>query len=138
IPTYENPRTLEAVVRDALARCPDVIVVDDGSGLETTEILARIEGITVLRHEVNQGKGAALRTGFAEAHRRGFTHALSMDSDGQHLGSEVPRLLEAARAEPGALILGSRDLVAAGAGPGSKFGRANSNFWVWVATGERL
>lgn len=138
IPTYENPRTLEGVVRDALTRCPDVIVVDDGSGVETSEILARIEGITVLRHEVNQGKGAALRTGLAEAQRRGFTHALSMDSDGQHLGSEVPRLLEAARAEPGALILGSRDLQAAGAGPGSKFGRVNSNFWVWVATGERL
>ncbi len=138
IPTYENPRTLEGVVRSALAACPDVIVVDDGSGPQTRELLDRIEGPIVLRHEANQGKGAALRTGFAEAHRRGFSHAVTMDSDGQHLASEVPRLLAAAAAEPAAIVLGHRDLAAAGAGKGSKFGRANSNFWVWVITGERL
>jgi uncharacterized protein (DUF2062 family) len=115
-----------------------VIVVDDGSGPETKAILAGIDGLHVVTHDVNRGKGAALRTGLDEAHRRGFTHAVSMDSDGQHLPHDVPRLIEAAREHPNAIVLGVRDLRAAGAGPGSRFGCVNSNFWTWVLTGTWL
>jgi len=138
VPVYDNPRTIEAVARGALAECPDVIVVDDGSAPATREAIARVEGVLVLRHERNLGKGAALRTGFAEALRRGFTHAITIDADGQHLCADIPRFLEAAARSPDALIVGERDLAAAGAGRGSRWGRVNSNFWTWVETGVRL
>jgi glycosyltransferase involved in cell wall biosynthesis len=57
IPAYDNARTLEAVVRGAREHGTRVIVVDDGSRDETAEILARVEGIEVARHERNRGKG---------------------------------------------------------------------------------
>jgi glycosyltransferase involved in cell wall biosynthesis len=138
IPAYDNARTLDAVVRGAREHGTRVIVVDDGSRDETAEILARVEGIEVARHERNRGKGAALRTGFARALAAGCSHAVTVDADGQHPPGEIARFIAAARAEPLALILGERDLAAAGAGFGSRLGRRNSNFWTWVETGLRL
>jgi len=138
VPAYDNARTLEAVVRGAREHGLRVVVVDDGSRDETREILARLEGVEVVRHERNRGKGAALRTGFARALELGCSHAVTVDADGQHPTGEIARFVEAARADPSALILGERDLVAAGAGLGSRFGRRNSNFWTWIETGLRL
>lgn len=138
IPTYNNARTLAAVVRDARVASEAVLVVDDGSTDETPAILAGLVGIDVLRHDRNRGKGAALQTGLSEALKRGFTHAITLDSDGQHHAADIAPMIAAAVASPTALILGRRDLRAAGAGPGSRIGCANSNFWTWVETGSRL
>lgn len=142
IPAYQNARTLPGVVRGVTVQGLAVIVVDDGSSDGVAASLAAAGAgdgeVEVLRHERNRGKGAALRTGFERAHARGFTHALALDADGQHLPEDAPRLLEAAAAEPGALVIGARDLAAAGAGKGSRFGCAFSNFWTWVETGLRL
>ncbi|MFH0943986.1 MAG: glycosyltransferase [Planctomycetota bacterium] len=138
IPTYNNAGTLEQVVRETRALGLTVFVVDDGSSDGTRTILERIDGITVLRHGMNRGKGAALRTGLLAAKQRGFTHAVSIDSDGQHLPGEIPRFLEEAERHPGALLLGNRDLASARAGRGSRFGRAFSNFWTCVETGRGL
>lgn len=138
VPAYDNARTLEAVVRGAREHGVRVIVVDDGSRDATPEILARVEGVEVVRHERNRGKGAALRSGFARALAAGCSHAVTVDADGQHPPEEIARFVAAARAEPTALILGDRDLAAAGAGLGSRLGRRNSNFWTWVETGLRL
>ncbi len=135
IPTYNNARTLEATVLGAKEQLPDVIVVDDGSTDGTRGILDGLAGITVLRHEKNRGKGAALRTGFEHARRAGFSHAVSIDSDGQHLPGEIPHVLAACG---GGLVIGKRDLAADGGYRRSRFGLKNSNFWVWVATGLRL
>jgi glycosyltransferase involved in cell wall biosynthesis len=135
IPTYNNARTLEAAVRGAQEQLDDVVVVDDGSTDDTAQILAGMTGITVLRHERNRGKGAALRTGFAHAVASGYTHAVTMDSDGQHVAAEIPRLLAG---DESALVIGSRDLKASGGYRRSRFGLKNSNFWFWVATGLRV
>lgn len=141
IPTYDNPRTVSEVVRGALARCPRVVLVDDGSGPEARAAIdgvAGLEGVTLVRHPTNQGKGAALRSGFDRATELGCTHALSVDADGQHPLDEIPVFLSRAAERPEALLIGTRDLAAAGAGRGSTWGRANSNFWTWVETGLRL
>lgn len=136
IPTYDHGGTVADVVRRAAALLP-VFVVDDGSTDDTALRLAGAPA-TLLRHPRNRGKGAALQTGLAAAFEAGFTHAVSLDADGQHRPEDLPPLLEAARREPHALVLGTRDLRAAGAGRGSRFGNAVSCFWTWVETGFRL
>src|SRR5262249_30334842 len=95
-------------------------------------------GATVLRHARNRGKGAALRTLFAEADRRGFRLAISLDADGQHLPSDIPSVLAAALEAPEAITVGARDLIAAGAPSQTDFGRRSSNWWVWFETGEDI
>lgn len=138
VPTYDNQRTVESVVRGVLEHCPDLFVVNDGASDDTPRILKGLEGFVLLEHPENRGKGAALLTGFRAASERGFTHAVTLDSDGQHPPEGIPAFLAAARETPEAIVLGDRDLKAAGAGRGSRLGRANSNFWTWVETGLRL
>ena len=133
VPTKDNQRDIGAVLEGAFAHHPHVYVVDDGC-TDGTRAIAEASGATVLVHEVNRGKAAAMQTGFARALADGFTHAITMDADGQHLASDLPAFLAAIRGEPGALFVGVRDMATA---PGvSRFGRANSNFWVWVETGH--
>ncbi len=137
IPVFNNGRTVGDVVRGALAHVSTVIVFDDGSTDGSAES-AQAAGATVLRQKANAGKGTALRHLFEAAHQRGFRYAIAMDADGQHLPADLPRFLEAARKAPGTLILGARDLVAAGAPGSSEFGRKTSNFWIWLETDIRV
>ena len=107
IPALNEELRIRGVVEDALAHCRHVIVIDDGS---TDATCARIADLPVIlvRHERRMGKGASLRDGFAEALRRGFAAALTMDGDGQHAGSDIPRLLDAANRYPGHIVIGAR------------------------------
>jgi dolichol-phosphate mannosyltransferase len=87
VPAYNEERGIEecvAAIERALAELPNetaLIVVDDGSADSTVEILERLESLTLVRQEVNQGYGAALRTGAARAAELGFDYVLFMDSD---------------------------------------------------------
>jgi glycosyltransferase involved in cell wall biosynthesis len=113
IPTYNNEKTLQRVISGVLdyAKGVDVIVINDGSTDTTSQILATFEGkIRVITYPINQGKGYALRQGFIEAIGLGYTYAISIDSDGQHLPSDIPVFVDAVRKQPGALIMGSRNM----------------------------
>jgi uncharacterized protein (DUF2062 family) len=138
IPCYDHPHTVAEVVARTLAHHFEVLLVDDGSSAPTRDVVDRVDGVRVVRHDRNYGKGAALRTGFREAQEAGFSHAVTLDADGQHFPEDIVRLLDAARAEPEAIVLGQRDLRSAGAGFGSRFGCRHSNFWTWIETGLRL
>jgi glycosyltransferase involved in cell wall biosynthesis len=107
IPALNESLRIREVVESALAECPNVIVVDDGSTDGTIDCIADLPAI-VLRHPHRQGKGASLRDGFAEALRRGFEGVLTMDGDGQHAGADIPRLLASAHRHPGDIIIGAR------------------------------
>jgi glycosyltransferase involved in cell wall biosynthesis len=107
IPALNESLRIREVVEGALAQCPNVLVIDDGSDDGTADCVADLP-IVLLRHPVRRGKGASLRQGFAEALRRGFDGVLTMDGDGQHVADDIPRLLDAAQRHPGALIIGSR------------------------------
>lgn len=110
VPTYDNPRTIRAVVDSVREHLQHVIVVDDASAQPAQEALEEIAltgRAEVIRREHNGGKGAAVKTGFAAALARGFTHALQIDADGQHCSADIPRFVEAARLRPDALILGA-------------------------------
>ena len=133
IPCFNHSATVGAVVAAARDHGP-VIVIDDGS----TDPLPGMEGVEVIRLPVNRGKAAALRAGFARALQEGFTHAITMDADGQHFASDLPAFIAAAAAHPEALVVGVRDLVAAGAPIGRQRSNAVSSFWFRVETGVRL
>jgi glycosyltransferase involved in cell wall biosynthesis len=138
VPVFDNVQAVGAVVRGAQAHVPAVLVVDDGSRDGSGDVAAA-EGADVVREPENRGKGAALRRGFRELGARGFTHAVSIDADGQHLPDDIPRLLEAAGAERDAIVVGARDFSSQPhVQRKSAFGRAFSNFWVFVETGVRV
>lgn len=107
IPALNAERSIGDVVRACRDELPDVVVVDDGSR-DHTGGAAAAEGATVLRHLRRRGKGAAMKSGFFWALAHGFDGVIGVDADGQHLPSEIPKLLRC-RAESGAdLVLGSR------------------------------
>lgn len=108
IPGYNEGPRIGAVVRGAKEHLP-VIVVDDGSA-DDTAARAREAGATVVEQRPNQGKGAALRTGFRRAIAHGYEAVLTLDADGQHDPAEMPRFLEAYAAEPRPmLVIGRRN-----------------------------
>lgn len=134
IPVYNHPQRLREVVERALAVHPSVLVLDDGSEADPAPLLDGLP-ITLLRHERNLGKGAAMRTAAAHAEGLGKTHIVTIDADGQHFPEDLPRLIAAIEAEPSAVIIGVRDFRGSGAPGASRFGRSFGNFWVRVQTG---
>ena len=133
IPCYNHVQTVAAVARAAQDHCP-VVVVDDGSTLRLPEL----PGCLLVRLETNQGKAAALRAGFKRAVEQGFTHAITMDADGQHFAEDLPKFLEVIRTQPAALAVGVRDFIAAGAPRHRRRSNAVSTFWFRAETGVRL
>ena len=107
IPALNEALRIRGVVEGALAQCARVIVVDDGSDDDTVGQLADLP-ITLLRHPRRMGKGASLRDGFHEALRTGARAVLTMDGDGQHQASDIPRMLAAANRYPGHIVIGAR------------------------------
>jgi glycosyltransferase involved in cell wall biosynthesis len=116
VPGYNEAPRIGAVVAAAREHLP-VLVVDDGSSDGTADV-AREAGATVLEQRPNQGKGAALRAGFRRALDDGADAILTLDADGQHDPSEIPRFLDAAAADAGAadpapdLVIGRRNFRA--------------------------
>lgn len=139
VATYNNAATLEHVLDDILGYADDVIVVNDGCTDGSQAILDRLaERITAVTHRHNKGKGAALKSGFRKARELGFGYAITIDSDGQHYASDIPRLVRAVVENPDALIIGERDLRGADMKTGSSFANKFSNFWFALQTGHRL
>jgi len=112
IPAHDEAPRIGPVVTGALRHVP-VLVVDDGSRDDTAAVAERA-GARVLRQAPNQGKGAALRTGFGAALAEGAEAVITLDADGQHDPAELPTFLGAyARrtlaGDPTELIIGRRD-----------------------------
>ena len=107
IPCLNEEAAIQSVVESVLALGAPVIVIDDGSDDRTPEIVGALP-VTLLRHEERCGKGEALRRGFREALRQGYDAVLTMDGDGQHLASDIPRIVAAAAQYPGHIVIGAR------------------------------
>jgi glycosyltransferase involved in cell wall biosynthesis len=138
IPVYNHAGRIADVVHAALALDVPVIVVDDGSEDGTTGILAGIEGIAHHRHRFNQGKGAALLTGFRIAADQA-DWAVTVDGDGQHDPAEAAALMAAARRLGRGIVVGRRTGMLGPDVPWtSRFGRGFSNFWVRAAGGPAI
>ena len=137
IPTYNNCRTVADVVERSLAVCKEVIVVNDGSTDQTSQVLSDL-GVTVLTHERNRGKGQALKTGLKYAAAHGYTHAVTIDADGQHFPEDIPVLMEASEGNPNDLIVGCRNLTSDNMPRGNTFANRFSNFWFRLQTTQKL
>jgi len=110
IPSYNPGGKALETVRAARAQWNPVwVIVDgstDGSAEELTAMARGDPGMRVLVRERNGGKGAALLDGLIAARREGFTHALTMDADGQHPAGRIRAFMSASSAAPEAMILG--------------------------------
>lgn len=139
IPTYNNEQTLEDVILSTIEETDNIIVVNDGSNDSTRNILERFKDkIHIITFDKNRGKGAALREGFKSAELLGYEYAITLDSDGQHFPSEIPKLLEQVTPGQDILVIGNRDMSDDNIPKKSLFGRKFSNFWVKIETGKEL
>lgn len=138
IPSYNTGGKVLQTVWDARRIWQPVWVVVDGSTdgtLEALRALARDDpGIRVLALPRNQGKGAAILHGLREAEAAGYTHAMTLDADGQHPTDKIGEFMAASQANPDALILG-RPVFDASAPRVRRHGRKLSN---WCAELETL
>jgi glycosyltransferase involved in cell wall biosynthesis len=130
LPSLNPSKSILTVIKDVLSHgFSDIIVVNDGSCkdfLHLFEAVAEIEGCTVLNHDKNRGKGAALKTGikyFLENRSRdnGFTGIVTIDDDGQHLAYDIA-LCAKAMIHSSKLVLGVRDFEGSDVPHKSRFG----------------
>jgi len=146
IPSYNTGTKVLATARHARQYWQPVWVVMDGSTDGSTEAMQALAnsdaGLKVLVLPHNQGKGAAVLHGLREAAAAGYTHALTMDADGQHPAAKIPEFMAASRAHPQAMILGLPVFDASA--PAIRVqGRKISNAWanletLWQGIGDSL
>lgn len=146
IPSYNTGAKLIETVREARAYWHPVWVIIDGStdgtGVELERLAAHDPGLRVLTQPRRCGKGAAILVGLNAAQANGFTHALTMDADGQHPAAEIRNFMAASQNEPRSLILGL-PVFDASAPSLRVIGRRVSNWWanletLWAGIGDSL
>ena len=137
IPSYNTGPQVYETVRAARAHWCPVWVVTDGSTDGTPEGLRRMAaddpGLVLIELPVNAGKGAAVLRGLEAARAAGFTHALTMDSDGQHPAAMIPGFMQLSTQRPETMVLG-RPVFDASAPLLRVRGRRISNWWTNLET----
>jgi glycosyltransferase involved in cell wall biosynthesis len=146
IPSYNPGSKVFDTVNSARAQWNPVwVVVDgstDGSDTKLKAMAAQDPGLKVICLPSNQGKGAAVLHGIKLAAAQGFTHVLTMDSDGQHPAHLIPKFMEASAQQSNAMILG-QPIFDASAPNIRVQGRKISNWWanvetLWAGIGDSL
>jgi glycosyltransferase involved in cell wall biosynthesis len=137
IPYYNHPGAIANVIASLKSLGLPCRIIDDGSDADSQRVLADIcareNWVSVQRLPVNRGKGAAVMAGCDAALAEGFTHALQIDADGQHDVTSVPVLLDQARRQPAAMVIGQAvydDSVP----KARRYGRYLTHVWVWINT----
>jgi glycosyltransferase involved in cell wall biosynthesis len=108
LPVYNEAAHVASVLAEVRRYSPEVLVVDDGSTDGTAELLAREQGIHVVRHAQNRGYGAGLKTAFDFAIRERYDIIVTIDCDGQHEPQRIPKFVTAA--DSADVVSGSRYL----------------------------
>tara|TARA_B100001250_G_C19795726_1_gene788627 strand:- start:305 stop:1483 length:1179 start_codon:yes stop_codon:yes gene_type:complete len=139
VPTFNNEKTLRTVLTNILDITPNVILINDGSNDNTSNIIAEFKNsIDIITHKKNIGKGKSLRDGFEYAIKKEFDYAITIDSDGQHYPEDISLFLDMIKKHPRSLIVGARNMKQDNIPKKSSFGNNFSNFWFWVETGITL
>lgn len=146
IPSYNPGSKVYATVREARQYWNPVWVVVDGSTDGSTDVLLKMAkedaGLHVIVLPENKGKGAAVLHGLEEAKKFGYSHVLTMDSDGQHPAERIPVFMAESISHPEAMILGLPVFDASAPSLRVK-GRQVSNWWanletLWAGIGDSL
>jgi glycosyltransferase involved in cell wall biosynthesis len=138
IPVYNHEGKVAQVVREALKLHLPLFVVDDGSTDSTYDRIKDISSITIIRHDKNRGKGAAILTGFAAA-APSADWVVTMDADGQHHPENARDLIRAVPKGKRPVVVGRREGMDHLHVPWkSRFGREFSNFWVRASGGPDI
>jgi glycosyltransferase involved in cell wall biosynthesis len=146
IPSYNPGPKLTATVRAALEQWNPVWVIVDGSTDRSDQVLQAMAAdepaLRVFVLPKNRGKGAAVLFGLRAAQAQGFTHALSMDSDGQHPAERIPLFMQTSLDQPAVMVLGCPVFEATAPALRVK-GRKISNWWanletLWTGIGDSL
>lgn len=141
VPYYDHPDTLPDVVDALLDSGLPVVIVDDGSPLESRAVADGLAGpvcgartgrpVELIRHRENRGKGSAVTSGLRYAALRGFTHVIQVDADAQHDLNRLTPFLEQISNTPNALVLG-RAVYDESAPDIRKYSRYLTHIWVWI------
>ncbi|PIV20503.1 MAG: glycosyltransferase family 2 protein, partial [Deltaproteobacteria bacterium CG03_land_8_20_14_0_80_45_14] len=107
IPAYNAQETLGSVLKKIEPLKIDTLVVNDGS-LDETKRVASENGVQILEHPLNLGKGAALQTGFQYILQKDYQVVITLDADGQHDPSEIPSLLKIYQSVKPDILVASR------------------------------
>ncbi len=142
IPCRNHSESLKGV----LERTPsemEVLVIDDGSEVPVCEYIKKTnfdvgKNVKIIRKEKNGGKAAALTFGFKESEKEGFSHAITMDADGQHPPELLEKFVGAINQAPDSIYTGVRDFENSGVPPARRFMNKFSNFWFKAETGIPL
>jgi glycosyltransferase involved in cell wall biosynthesis len=137
IPAYNAEKTIVPVVQECLACGMPLVLVDDGSNDSTAKLLSDLP-VTLLRHEQNRGKGAALKTGFAWALEHGFKGVVTVDADGQHDVSAIPLLVESAQRGGWGILIASRHTQFEQMAGLRKFWNRVGVWCIWKRTGFEI
>ncbi len=144
-PTYNHGLAVGRVLNELTGCQLPTIAVNDGSTDCTGAVLQQWFAAAssgplrlVITHPVNRGKAAALRSGFIEAASLGYTHAASIDTDGQHEVVDLLKLIQCSALNADSIILGARSTQGSGAPLASRVGRLLSNELVWIESGASV
>lgn len=137
VPIYNHHDEFTKIVPELVECGIPCLLVDDGSKSETQKALDALViqypgSFTLIRLAVNQGKGGAVCEAIHRAKQLGFSHALQIDSDGQHNPKYIPEFLQVSQRYPQAVVCGTRPYEAMP--KGRRYGRLLTDFWVWVNT----
>jgi len=137
VPVYNHGKPLPAVVNHLRQYRLPCLLIDDGSAPDCAAVIETIvrqePWTSVLTHDQNCGKGAAIKTGLRNAKARGYSHLFQIDADGQHQLDDVPRFLEQARKHPYCVIIGQP--VFDQSIPRIRYySRYLTHIWVWINT----
>ncbi|MFH1355192.1 MAG: glycosyltransferase family 2 protein [Candidatus Omnitrophota bacterium] len=107
IPAYNEARAIAGVIQQILSHKLDLIIVDDGSLDDTSEV-AKMAGATVIKNLKNEGKGSSLIKGFNYALENNFDAVISMDGDGQHHTDDISNFIDLAKKSASSIFIGNR------------------------------
>lgn len=137
IPNYNHVLVIDTLLASLGTYQLPVIMVNDGSDSEHAEFMqtlaAKYSYVTLVNHQQNQGKGAAVYSGLKYADSMGFSHAIQVDADGQHNIADIPKLIEVSQAQPQQLISG-RPVYNESVPKHRYYARYLTHVWVWIET----
>jgi glycosyltransferase involved in cell wall biosynthesis len=109
IPAYNEAKVVGKVLDDLMkAGYKNIVVVDDGSKDNTSEVVRKRKGVILVRHLINRGLGGALGTGMETAFVNGADIAITFDADGQHSVSDIPKMIKPIKDGKADVVIGSR------------------------------